>query len=867
MGAASGPSDRDSGRRSRGYGATGDGEDVTGRDRTDHTGDRGDRTDATRRDTVPPEGARATDATRVDTRPRQSAGSGPTEDPTADWIHVPTVITERYQVIKALPAGGEALGVRHVKDRLDGSEWVVKLYRGSLRRNVPVMTALKEADHPHVVRVRDFGSERDTHGIDWPWEVLEYVPGGSLDGRLTGHEALPEADVRAVLAQLTEALHYLHNDLRIGDGRGAAHRDVKPANILLRRRNGPVEAVLADFGLVAETRETRQTDLAAGSWMYQAPETFYRADRRSAQDWWSLGVVVVRMLTGRNPNDGGAGGWSGPQALFEYLTTHDVDLSGVADARWRQLCAGLLTRAPEHRWGREQVRVWLNGGSPEVHSAPTTQPVGKPLGVNGETYYDLASLAEAMAESAWPVSRSPFLSAEWLGSLRGWLEREFNGGGIPGELVEQPAEDARAAAVRAAAFRAAVLKRTPPRFAGHPADAAGLSALAASSAPEDRQVVAVISGDLLHVLASHPCATPTAAGHRRCGSRCRVLANAAETLPEVEARLGREITDLRSRVRNKASAGLADALRGLHQDRELRVLCLRGVLDPAGLRRLRWNIRTQRGTSKLRSCAWWMELSATALRDRDSPARLLLAQVLLPVARADGHNELRKPGGRRERWRTEAMRALSRARAYALRLSADLVTAALLFCTSLVVLYVAVVAWFSWSGDRPETDLGRYASTAVHLQYTLSVPLAAVLLSLVLLQAGPAPAARFAAWCVVASGVALAVTLWNGHGGDIRFPYLPGANLKDSLLELETQPGIGDHPGTAACVAAAIATACLIGIAHWAEQRPARAPGRYAASATWARALTVLVVLALLIGPAFDWWPPALVPTETKELW
>ncbi|MEU7380973.1 MULTISPECIES: serine/threonine-protein kinase [unclassified Streptomyces] len=831
-------------------------------------GARAGRTDATRRDVDPAAGTGAGDATRVDTRRQGSAGSGSRTDadPTANWMHVPAVIMERYEVVKPLRPGGETLAVLHARDRLDGSEWVVKLYRGSLRRNTPVMTALKEADHPHVVRVRDFGTSRDTHGTDWPWEVLEYVPGGSLDVMLRENGAFPEDDVRAVLTQTAEALHYLHTELRVADRRGAAHRDVKPANILLRRQNGPIEVALADFGLVAETRETRQTDLAAGSWMYQAPETFYRPDRRPAQDWWSLGVLVVRMLTGRNPNDGGAGDWSGPQGLFEHLTTHDVDLSGVEDQRWRLLCAGLLTRAPEHRWGHAQVRTWLNGGSPEVHSAPAS-PGGKPLRVGGETYYDLESLAEAMAEATWPVANSPFLSAEWLTALRAWLEREFNGGGVPGELVDHPAQDARAAAVRAAAFRAAVLKEALPRFAGHHADAAGLTALAAASAPENRQAIAVISGDLLHIFASYPCATPTAPGHRRCDGGCRVLARAAETLPEEEARLRREIGGLKSRVGSTASAGLADALRGLHQDRELRVLCLRGVLDPATLQRLRASIRVQRARSGLRSCAWWMELSAKALRDQDSSTLLLLARVLLPQAKAEGAMELRRPGGARERRRARAKNTALRVRTHAKRLSGDLLTAALLFCASLLALYAAVVAWFTWSGDRPETDLGKYATTAAQLQYTLSVPLAAVLLSLVLLQRDPAPAAKAGAWCVAASGVAAALTLWHGHRGDIRFPYLPGANFKDSLLDLETLPGVHDHPGTTACVAAVIVLVLLFGVGKWAGRRPAR---RFTASATWtvwARAVTTLVVVAMLVGPAFDWWPTDLVPAETKELW
>ncbi|MFD8933887.1 serine/threonine-protein kinase [Streptomyces sp. NPDC059578] len=852
------PSDGDPTKDFREAGAPGNAEDVT---RVVGAGGAGDRTNATRRETVPG----ATDATRVETRPGQAPGSEASAG--VGWIHVPTVINERYEIVQPLPAGGETVAVQHVRDRRDGSEWVVKLYRGSSRRNVPVMTALKEADHPNVVHVRDFGSERDAHGTDWPWEVLEYVPGGSLGALLRERGACHENDVRAVLTQTAAALHYLHTELRVADRRGAAHRDVKPANILLRGENAAgLGVALADFGLVAETRETRQTHMVAGSWKYQAPETWRRADRRAAQDWWSLGVVVVEMLTGRNPNDGGVGGWSDPEVLFDHLTTHDVDLSGVEDDRWRLLCAGLLTRAPEHRWQYGQVCAWLRGGSPGVHSAPTPRG-GKPLRVGGETYDNLADLAEAMADSAWPVARSPFLSPGWLATVRAWLEKEFDGGGIPGELVEHPAQDARAAAVRAAAFRTAVLKGAPPRFAGHHADAAGLTELAASTRAADRRLIAVVSGELLHVFASHPCATPGAPGHRQCGGNCRVLARAAETLPEEEARLAREITALTSRTQATATAGLADTLRGLSHHRELRVLCLRAVLDPASQRRLRWSVQGQRAASRPRACAWWMDLSDRALRDRDSLAPLLLAQVLLPQAKADGLQERRKPDGPRERRRARTKEAVRRAGAHVLRLCSDLLTAALLFCVSLVALYVAVVAWLTWSGDRPATDFHAYATIAAQVQYQLSVPLAAVLLALVVFHRTPAPAAKSAGWLVVGSGVVVAGMLWEGHLRHLRFPYLPGPGFRDFLLELATRPGIREHPGTTASVAAVIGLACLYGIGRWADRRAVRPYGRFSPWATRARTTIVLVVLVALFGPVHDWWPTEVMPAETTELW
>jgi hypothetical protein len=834
-------------------------ENLTRRDPGDHE----DARDATRRDTRSGSGARHTDATRSDTRlggPGATTGSGRGNG----WNQVPAAITERYDVVKALPAGGEAYRVLLVSDQQDGTAWVVKLYRGSERRTDEVMRGLQEADHPHIVRMRDFGAEPDTFGGDeWPWEVLEYIPGGSLDTLLRTQGALPPEDVRTVLEQVADALHHLHTELRIGERRGAAHRDVKPANVLLRRADGPVEAVLADFGLVAEARETRQTDLKAGSGSYQAPETFHRADRRPAQDWWSLGVMVAEMLTGENPNCAGTGGWSSNTALHEYLTTHDVDLSGVTDARWELLCRGLLTREPEHRWGHEQVGTWLRGGSPTVHREATRTGSGEPFRLDGQTYYDVPSLAEAMAGPSWPAARDLFLSDNRLSFLRTWLKKEFNGGGIPGDLVAARAQDAREAAVRMAAFRVAVLADAPPRFADHPADAAGLCALAVSPAAQDRQVVSLVSGELLRVLAAHPCATPTAAGHRRhCGARCEVLAAAAETLPETETQLWRAIAGLRSRLGPGASASVQDALGSLQHDRDLRMLCLRSVLDPAGVRRERLRMTVRRVRPRMRACDWWMQLSSEALQDKDSPARLLLAQVLVRFAAADGLTELRRPDGRGDRWRARAKDLRDRTATVTAALVADVATAALLFVASLVALYAAAVAWLTWAGDTPEPRMDAYAQTAAALQYRLAVPLAALLLAVVLRRSRPGPAAQLAVWGVVLTGVLVAATLWSGHGGEIRFPYVPGPDFRDTLLTNDRRAG--EHPGATAFWAALISLICLVIVAKTAGNRTERrVPG---GDAVWARVLVAATVLVLLVLPAMGVWLP-LVPDQPQTLW
>ncbi|MEU1180975.1 serine/threonine-protein kinase [Streptomyces sp. NPDC005820] len=830
---------------------------------------------------------------------RKRAGAG-AQGWDAGGPQVPAAVVERYEILGDLPTGGETYRVLRVLDRLSGHQRVVKLYHKSHRQADDVLRGLQRAVHRHVVTVHSFGTEPDRSG-GWPWEVLEYLPGGSLKEFLSRRGRLPEPQVRRVLEQLTDALHHLHTRL-LGRGRGATHRDVKPGNILLRGATGPLDVALGDFGLMAEARDTWQTAGVAGTGMYQAPETFFTARRDPSQDWWSLGVVVVEILTGRNPNSV-PGGWSDPRELFTHLATHDVDLSGVTDTRWLRLCQGLLTREPEHRWGHAQVTDWLRGGTPAVHREPPAPPAppphrrsGKPLGLAGETHHDLESAARAMTGPLWEDALALFLSPPRLAALRTWLEREFDSGGIPEYLVAQPAADLREAAVRAATFRAAVLRDAPPEFADGPADAPALCARAASTTPQDQRVAAVVSGDLLRVFASHPCASRTALGHGNCAEHCEVLTEAAAVLPRAEEELRSCIAELTAALGPGSSSAALGLLAPLHHRHEARALLLRSVLDPETVRWERRRIAARRRTTRMQACDWWMRLSEAAVRDRETPARLVLARMLLKAAETDGLAELRKPGGRNERRRAEAAEALDSAAAAVglvvsgvgrvlsavTALAADVVAAAVLFVASLAGVYVATTAWLTWADGTPETRSARYASTAADLQYVLSVPLAVVLLAVVLRQRRPGPATGVGAGCVLLTGGLLALALWTGHGGEIRFPYLPGGDFHGALLDADRRLG-GDPRWAAGWLAglSAVGLALLVGWAY--RVRRARGgrfgsghrPRPYSSSPppapaggfdVWVRLLVIAAAVALLLCSAQE-WPVPFVPGEPQALW
>jgi predicted ATPase/serine/threonine protein kinase/DNA-binding CsgD family transcriptional regulator len=144
--------------------------------------------------------------------------------------------------------------------------------------------------HPHIIRIHDFAVE---DGI--PFLVMDYAPNGSLRQRHPRGTRVPLATIVAYVKQVAEALDYIHEQKLI-------HRDVKPENLLLGRNN---EVLLTEFdiAIIAQSTRSQQTQEAAGSIAYMAPEQLM-GKPRTASDQYSLAAVVYEWLSGGPPFSG-----------------------------------------------------------------------------------------------------------------------------------------------------------------------------------------------------------------------------------------------------------------------------------------------------------------------------------------------------------------------------------------------------------------------------------------------------------------------------------------------------------------------------------------------------------------------------------
>lgn len=208
----------------------------------------------------------------------------------------------------------------------------------------------RNLQHTAIVGCRGIEREGDRMAL-----VLEYFDARSLRAFL--EEPRTMGQVLDVIAQVAGALEYLH-------GRGIAHLDLKPGNILV---DGNGAAKLIDFDLAF--RPSVRAALARWFWRrpvggspsYMAPELIQGRAPTKAADMYALGVITYLALTGRKPFTGATAAEilrkqerMTPQApsRFNAAITPPLELLVhrllVKEPRARLSDAGLLLRELRH---------------------------------------------------------------------------------------------------------------------------------------------------------------------------------------------------------------------------------------------------------------------------------------------------------------------------------------------------------------------------------------------------------------------------------------------------------------------------------------------------------------------------------------
>ncbi|PWN21690.1 Pkinase-domain-containing protein [Microstroma glucosiphilum] len=151
---------------------------------------------------------------------------------------------------------------------------------------------LKTIQHENIVQYLDSYADGTHLNI-----FLEYVPGGSVVALLRNYGAFEEPLVRNFVRQILHGLSFLH-------GQDIVHRDIKGANILVDNKSC---IKISDFGISKKVESDLLTNARAhrpslqGSVFWMAPEVVKQTSYSRKADIWSLGCLVVEMMSGTHP--------------------------------------------------------------------------------------------------------------------------------------------------------------------------------------------------------------------------------------------------------------------------------------------------------------------------------------------------------------------------------------------------------------------------------------------------------------------------------------------------------------------------------------------------------------------------------------
>jgi serine/threonine protein kinase len=204
-----------------------------------------------------------------------------------------------YEILSVAGTGGMGI-VYKARQRSLGRLVALKVIREEIARTPEYRDRfLREArlaasvDHPHVVSVYDVGDEE--HRL---FLAMQWIEGEDLKRAIERSGRLAPDRAVAIATQLAGALDALHSIA------GLVHRDVKPANVMLRQMGGQDHAYLTDFG-VAKPAETTdhltQTGWVVGTTGYLSPEQIRGREPGPPSDLYALGCLFFEALTGVPP--------------------------------------------------------------------------------------------------------------------------------------------------------------------------------------------------------------------------------------------------------------------------------------------------------------------------------------------------------------------------------------------------------------------------------------------------------------------------------------------------------------------------------------------------------------------------------------
>lgn len=277
---------------------------------------------------------------------------------------------------------------------------LLRHFRSGFEPDPALQRVLSSLDNTHVARLIDSGRDGQR-----AFEVWEHVEGPTL--------AEHAVDVAGHTERVEEVAFALIRILALFERHGIRHGGLQPSVVrvsavapLLLTVTDFASARVAEFDV--ETLRLRQTS------RYMAPEAVADAST-AASDWWSLGIILLEMVTGGRCFDG-----VNERAFLLHLVARGIDLPEDLSPRWRNLLEGLLIRNHDKRWRADQALRWVEGEAniPTEPDPKGQADAGPAFQFAGQTLKSPIDFTYAAADAAnWHEA----LAALDTGRLTSWL--------------------------------------------------------------------------------------------------------------------------------------------------------------------------------------------------------------------------------------------------------------------------------------------------------------------------------------------------------------------------------------------------------------------------------------------------------------
>jgi serine/threonine protein kinase len=258
-------------------------------------------------------------------------------------------LIEGYTLLKKLGKGGMGVVYKAFRNE-DHQVFALKILSAQMARDINfIRRFLQEARHcielahEHIVKAYEVGLSNDRY-----YFTMEYIEGEDLRKKLNRQGVFREAEVLAVLYQITRALDY-------ADSVNLVHRDIKPDNIIIDRHG---VAKLCDLGLakidISDQPHLTQAGMVVGTPFYISPEQCrgQRVDIKS--DIYSLGATLYHMATGRVPFNAP----DGLSILAKHISENPIPpktFNKELSAECNTILLKMLAKKPEQRFSPKEL--------------------------------------------------------------------------------------------------------------------------------------------------------------------------------------------------------------------------------------------------------------------------------------------------------------------------------------------------------------------------------------------------------------------------------------------------------------------------------------------------------------------------------